>query len=196
MFLLGFVIVMPLLALPAVARRLDDWLYGPPPENLSQSRLRQELAPALAAQSSEGVSPASFDEVAAPAFARGDGQPGLDDLPASPPPLDPLPTFERLTTTVEPGAIRAAAHSPLDDATAARLVRIRAELETLGAEYILLETSDAGGTYRFHCQIRVSDAAPYTREFEATAGDPLAAALRVLGEVSAWRTAGRPQKLR
>jgi hypothetical protein len=194
-FIIGFVIVMPLLALPAVARRLDDWLYGPPPQSTPHARLRKELAPVLESAAAEGVSPASYDEIDVPRDAKRDPQAGLDGLATSPPPLDPLPAFDRLATG-ESGGGTGEASAQLDNATAARLARIRRELELLGAEYILLETTDGSGTYRFHCQMRVSDEAPYTREFEATAGEPLAAAERVLGEVSAWCTASRGQKLR
>jgi hypothetical protein len=76
------------------------------------------------------------------------------------------------------------------------LTQIRSALEGQGAEYILLETADGSASYRFHCQVRLSDDASYTREFEATAAEPVAAAERVLAEVSAWRTASREQKLR
>lgn len=195
-FIIGFVIVMPLLALPAVARRLDDWLYGPPPQSAPHARLRKELAPVLESAAAEGVSPASYDEIHVPRAAQRDPHAGLDGLATAPPPLDPLPAFDRLAIGGESGGTVGEANSPLDNAAAARLAQIRSELESLGAEYVLLETTEGSGAYRFHCQMRVSDEAPYSREFEATAGEPLTAAERVLGEVSAWRTASRGQKLR
>jgi hypothetical protein len=194
-FIIGFVIVMPLLALPAVARRLDDWFYGPPPATTAQSRLRKELAPVLESAAAEGISPASYDEVTAPEAARRDPHAGLDGLRTAPPTLDPLPAFDRVPGAADAEATSAAA-AVLDNRAAARLAQIRNELEGLGAEYILLETTDGSGAYRFHCQMPLNDEAPYTREFEATAAEPLAAAERVLGEVSAWRTASRGQKLR
>lgn len=195
-FIIGFVIVMPLLALPAVARRLDNLLYGPPPATTAHSRLRKELAPVLESTAAEGISPASYDEVNVPSATRRDPSAGLDGLRTAPPSLNPFPAFDRLATGGESGGAASDAAPALDNATAARLAQIRSELESLGAEYILLETTDGSGTYRFHCQMKVSDEAPYSREFEATAGEPLAAAERVLGEVSAWRTASRGQKLR
>ena len=35
-FLLGFVVAMPVLALPAVARRIDELLYGSPPTDFGR----------------------------------------------------------------------------------------------------------------------------------------------------------------
>jgi len=35
-FLLGFIIAMPILALPSVARRVDNWLYGAPPADFGR----------------------------------------------------------------------------------------------------------------------------------------------------------------
>ena len=81
---------------------------------------------------------------------------------------------------------------PLSDDAVARLQQIRGELERLGADYIVLETTDAGTNYRFHCDVRVDPATRYTRPFEAVSPEPLAAAERVLAEVSGWRTAARP----
>jgi hypothetical protein len=46
-FLLGFVILMPLLALPVVARRLDSWLYGSPPAALAQQPRQLEMPQAI-----------------------------------------------------------------------------------------------------------------------------------------------------
>lgn len=149
----------------------------------------------LESAAAEGISPASYDEVTAPTAAHRDPHAGLDGLRTAPPTLDPLPAFERFAEAGDAGTTSEAA-AVLDNATAARLARIRSELEMLGAEYILLETTDGSGIYRFHCQMPVSDEAPYTREFEATAAEPLTAAERVLGEVSAWRTVSQGQKLR
>ena len=85
---------------------------------------------------------------------------------------------------------------PLSDAAAQRLQQIRVELERLGADYIVLETADAGTSYRFHCDVRIDQATRYTRPFEAVSPEPLAAAERVLAEVSAWRTAARTNEMR
>jgi hypothetical protein len=114
----------------------------------------------------------------------------------SPPPLDPHPAFDRLAppSAVNEGTSRAATQ-PLAAATAARLEEIRQQLETLGADYVRLETTDAGG-YRFYCQIRHTEHASYSRPFEAVSVDPVEAGQRVLGEVSAWRTASRDKKIR
>jgi hypothetical protein len=56
--------------------------------------------------------------------------------------------------------------------------------------------TDRRGEYRFHCQLRQGPAAAEIREFQSLAADPLAAAEKVLADVSVWRTAARPSTLR
>ena len=196
-FLIGFVIVMPILALPAVARRLDDWIYGPPPSEHAIAPLRSELEPSIEPQVAERASPASFDEIDAGASRRSDR--GLDAPSPTPPLLSPLPAFPPLVSTPTPESTPSTAAittsepsiGPLSDAAASRLQQIRGELEQLGADYIILETADAGTNYRLHCDVRIDEATRNTRPFEAVSPEPLAAAERVLAEVSAWRTAAR-----
>ena len=194
MLLIGFVIAMPVLALPAVARRLDDWLYGPPPATSAMTPLRSELAQSLEPQREERASPASFDEIE-PATTSRPTYEGLDAATAVPPLLSGAPAFPPLVTTTPdtapPAATSAAQIGPLSDAAAARLQQIRKELERLGAEYMILETTQGTGTYRFACDIRVDERTRYTRPFEAIAADPLAAAEQVLTEVSSWQAASR-----
>ena len=186
--LLGFVIAMPVLALPTVARRLDEWLYGPPPAELSQPPLHRELMPTIEPLAAERVSPASYDEVdpAASLSHRGPSE-GLDALSPAPPPLDPLPEFDRLAMSA--GAPDVDGRTQLTSDRVARLSLIHQELETLGAEYILLDEAAEGGSYRFHCQVRLDANSTGTREFEAEAVDPVGAAEKVLADVTSWRSA-------
>ena len=196
-FLIGFVIAMPILALPAVARRLDDWIYGPPPSEHAIAPLRSELEQSIEPQIAERASPASFDEID-PLATRHAGS-GLDAPSPAPPLLSPLPAFPPLVSTsaehsaAGPTDAPATESSigPLSDAAADRLQKIRGELELLGADYMILETLDSGASYRFHCDVRLDPATRYTRPFEAVSPEPLAAAERVLAEVSSWRTAAR-----
>jgi hypothetical protein len=192
--LIGFVIAMPILALPAVARRLDDWIYGPPPSENAISPLRSELQQVIEPQVAERASPASFDEID-PAVTRRQPHAGLDAPSPTPPLLNPLPAFPPLVSTPQPESSSPATEppiGPLSAAAVARLQQIRSELEGFGADYIVLETTDGSGNYRFHCDLRVDEQTRYTRGFEAVSTDPLAAAERVLAEVSAWRTAAKP----
>ncbi len=201
-FLIGFVIAMPILALPAVARRLDDWIYGPPPSQHAVAPLRSELVPSIEPQIAERASPASFDEIDHAASRRPDH--GLDAPSPSPPLLSPLAAFPPLVSTPTSESAPSDAGpaesessiGPLSDAAVARLQEIRGELERLGADYIILETADAGTNYRFHCDVRIDETTRYTRPFEAVSPEPLAAAERVLAEVSSWRTAARTNELR
>src|SRR5437764_8165168 len=62
-FLLGFVVAMPVLALPPVARRIDELLYGPPPTQFGRppaaAPFNEEL---IQAQPAGPISPTRFDE--------------------------------------------------------------------------------------------------------------------------------------
>jgi hypothetical protein len=200
-FLIGFVIAMPILALPAVARRLDDWIYGPPPTERPISPLKSELQQVIEPQLAERASPASFDEID-PSVTRRQAHEGLDAPAPTPPLLNPLPAFPPLVSTPRSESTLPVptqpepSIGPLSDAAAARLQLIRVELERQGADYIVLESTDGNGNYRFHCDMRVDLQTRETCGFEAVSTDPLAAAERVLAEVSAWRTAARPIDLR
>jgi hypothetical protein len=195
LFLLGFAVGMPLLALPPVTRRIETWLYGPPPVDLLRPAAARPLSEVIAPQAIERVSPASFEELAPLDDIRSRlPHEGIDALAAEPPPLAPPAAFPPLSR--EPLALdkpaAAAAQPELNAAAIARLKEIRQELENLGAEYILLETTDGSGTYRFHCQMKIDSQSPYTRQFEAAAANPLAAAEEVLSAARAWRSAARP----
>lgn len=63
-----------------------------------------------------------------------------------------------------------------------------ARLQELGAQYYLLETwGSQPGQFRFHAKLALTPNSAYTRQFEATAADPLVAVEQVLREVEAWR---------
>src|SRR5947207_4485027 len=62
-FLLGFVVAMPVMALPAVARRIDELLYGPPKTGVEQSLdSRPPPTQSLRSASAEYVSTATYQE--------------------------------------------------------------------------------------------------------------------------------------
>jgi hypothetical protein len=77
----------------------------------------------------------------------------------------------------------------IDDRVIARLQQVRQRLEELGAEFVIAETVDGGARYRFHCRMLVDGRSRFTRPFEATSFDPVAAADQVLKEVETWRSA-------
>jgi hypothetical protein len=196
-FLLGFIIAMPLLALPSVARRMDNWLYGPPPADFGRAPTPPPiaaesfatLAPSPVAKSS--IAPARFDEpspapqylVQQAAVAGPSAIPANRFEPAIPPPMPASPPF----AAPEP-APPTSPESKIDERTIARLHQIRERLEQLGAEYVLVDTQDSG-RYRFHCRVLVDPRTRYTRPFDATSFDPIAAGEQVLSEVEKWRSA-------
>jgi hypothetical protein len=173
-FLLGFVVAMPLLALPPVARQIDELLYGPPPANIGQPPAKRPApsaglnsdAPTLS-QSAVTMSDRASRPIAA--FAES----------TSPPLLSTIPPFE-------PPAPAPADESKIDDRTIARLQQIRQRLEELGADHVIVETQGSG-LYRFQCQMLVDERSRYTRPFEASGVDPIGAGERVLEAVENWR---------
>src|SRR5215510_13197779 len=90
-FLLAFVVGMPVLALPPVARWIDELLYGPPPVDFG--RPAAAATPAPATQPAELVAPAGYFAESPVAAA---GLRGLDAQAAAAPPLAPPPAFQPL----------------------------------------------------------------------------------------------------
>ena len=200
LFLIGFIIAVPVLALPRITRLIDQALYGhsgatiPPVDALpaGQPMPQQVIEPQIA----ERTSPASYDAPASPTEGTGlrSGYEGLDALVAAPPPLAPLPNFPS-APAVPPTSLPASPSVEIRETMISQVQQIRERLELLGAKYILLETADGSGQFRFHCQMLLENSA-YTRDFEATGPDPLMAAQTVLREVETWRTAARPAATR
>lgn len=186
-FLFAFVVGMPILALPPVARRVDELLYGAPPADFGRP---PAPPPTPGVQSVPAPLPtgplsrASYDE---PSPATGLTQPASYTTTESPPLLAPAPPFEPLAP-----AVPAATPEPaIDDQKIAQLQAIRERLEQLGADYVVVEVLE-GRRYRFYCRMLVDDRTRFTRPFEASAFDPVAAGQEVLQSVEAWRTAARP----
>jgi len=191
-FLLGFVIAMPILALPPVARRIDELLYGPPPSDFARPPPAAPHATAEPQPLAHGqVLPARFDEPS-PAIAA--AVTAAANRPFSPPTLAAAPDFApRPTPTAVGRALNA--EPAIDDRSMSRLQQIRQRLEQLGAEYVVVETQE-GGRFRFHCRMLVDDRTRFTRPFDATSPDCVAAAEQVLREVETWRLAARENALR
>lgn len=182
----GLVIVVPLAALPLAARWADVRLHGLPPAEAGEAppllgAAEEVVRPVVA----ERVSPAAFDDPASFAKDQASAVSGLD--PHGLPPA-PLPAFA--PHSPESAAEQSSGEEvPIDDQTLARLQQIRGRLEEMGADYVIVETTDGPHAYRFHCRMVVDPNSPFTRPFDATADDPLAAGEQVLREVEAWRMA-------
>jgi len=186
-FLLAFVVAMPVLALPPVARWIDELLYGPPPVDFG---MRPSSAPVPAAPQPELVAPAGYvDDSPAPAA----GPRGLDAQAAVAPPLAPPPAFQPLAP---PPPLAATAEPVIAEATIARLQQIRQRLEELGAEYLVVDALENGSGYRCHCRMLVDPRSRFTRPFEASGADPLLVSEQVLRDVETWRTAGIENRAR
>ncbi len=186
--LFGLIVALPLLALPVAARLIDARLNGSPPLSLATAPLAENGGEAVALPMMVGrVSPAELADA-----SGGDLIAGLD-APGAPP---PAPTsFDPLwTEPVAPAAVEE--EIQIDDRTVARLQQIRQRLEELGAEYVVVETTDSGGRFRFHCRMNVDANSPFTRPFESVSRDPLAAGEQVLHEVEAWRLAAAESRVR
>jgi hypothetical protein len=184
MFLLGFVVAMPVMALPTVARRIDELLYGPPPTDFGRAPVAAPPTQELIQPEVVGhVSPARFDE---PSPAAASVVTTGFQSAAPTPLLAPTPQFA--LPSPRPNAQSASPETKIDDRTIARLQQIRQRLEQLGAEYVIVETQD-GGRFRFHCRMLIDEHSRFTRPFEAASFDCLAAGEQVLRDVESWRNA-------
>lgn len=190
-FLLGFIVVMPVLALPSVARRIDELLYGKPPADFGRPPpapapiTAEPVAPSPAAAVVKStIAPARFDEVSpAPQNFMAAAQASVPAPtaasryePTIPPPLPAVPPFAE--RAAEPEA-------KIDERTIARLQQIRQRLEQLGADYVLVDMQDSG-RFRFHCRMLVDPRTTYTRPFDAMSFDPIVAGEQVLSDVEKW----------
>jgi hypothetical protein len=183
-FLLGFVIAMPVLALPPVARRIDELLYGPPPSDFGRPPAAAPISDELVVpKATAQVSPARFEDTSpATAITATASQEHAAPLPA----LAASPQFP--PTSLPPTAPTLTPEQAIDERTIGRLQQIREQLEQLGADYVIVETQDSG-RYRFHCRMLVDQNSRFTRPFEANSFDPVAAGQQVLSDVQAWRNA-------
>lgn len=191
LFLLGFVVAMPVLALPPVTRWMDELLYGAPPSDFGQPRAAaaptgQEM---IQPMNAEEVSPANIDQRP---FASV-GRRGLEAPLAQPPPLAPTPAFAPPVPSQQSAAD---VEVKIDANTLARLQQVRRRLEELGAEYVIAEALDGSGQFHFHCRMLVDARSRFTRPFEATSADPVVAAEQVLRDVETWRMAAATKSTR
>ena len=164
----------------------NPWRQAPPNfgESLSPLAASERAAqPAIA----EGQPMATADGSGPAMFSLASTQ-GIDAAVASPPLLSPVAAFEPLPPTYVAQSPEDAA-AAIDDTTMARLQEIRDRLEQLGADYVVVETTDGTGRYRFHCRMLVDRESQFTRPFESVGADPLAAGEAVLRDVEAWRIA-------
>jgi hypothetical protein len=177
-FLFGFVIAMPILALPPVARQIDRVLYGAPPMDFG----RPPAAPPVSVEQParvEAVIQASYDEPSpAPASAFAAQE--------TPPLLAAVPQFDLSAPAVSP--LVPEPERRIDEQAIARLQRIRERLEQLGAEYVVVEMLE-GGRYRFQCRMLIDERSRFTKPFEAGSFDPVVAGEQVLQSVEVWRGA-------
>lgn len=186
--LIAFLIGLPVLAIPWVAKQFDAGLYGVAKQSVPDLIVRNNPQRAQEPVLVEGVSPARFDEsLTQREPERPRDQAGLDAVVTAPPLFNAPPSFASRLPTRAPDDPQAANLEPL-----AYVRQVRQKLEELGAQYVVLEELDAGQRYRFAVQMQVSPRQPQVQPFEAIAADPALAARTVLADVESWRTAALP----
>lgn len=187
--LVAFLIGLPILAIPWVARQFDVGIYGVAKKSVPDLIVTTGPQRTHEPVQIDGVSPARFDEsLIEREPERPRPQAGLDAVVTAPPLLSVPPTFaSRVPTTP---ANNLTSNPPLEPL--AYVQQVRQKLEELGAQYVVLEELDAGQRYRFSVQMQVSPRQPQVRPFEAVASDPATAARSVLADVESWRTASLP----
>ena len=188
-FIIGFLIVLPVMAMPSVASFLDRLLYGnaesslPPAKEPGSVREPRVKTPADASQAAHEV----------PIVDEPDPSGIAARIHAAPPPLQRVPDFLPRDEKLGPSGPSAepADVGPLDQATAKKIDAVRGRLEELGADYVRLEMSEDGRSFHCLCDMLLENSGGKTQPFEATRDDPVAAAEAVLANVEAWRNVER-----
>jgi hypothetical protein len=112
------------------------------------------------------------------------------------PTISPARAVDLTSATVIPAAYNAPIASPPTSAGAAAATlsggnsfnEIRQRLAAAGASHFQLESwGHSGDLYRFSCEVPLAADPDFTRHFQVTAADPLAAMAQVLQEIEAWR---------
>lgn len=188
-FIVGFLIVLPVIALPSIASFLDQLLYGTAETAVPPVR-ESETTPSPNTRTIADASPASLEVPLADESAPSTDAERIHASP--PPPLGRAPDF--LPSAKAPRASSNSSQpatniSPLDQATAQKIDAVRSRLEELGADYVALEMSEDGRTFHCLCDMLLENRGGQTQPFEASRNDPVAAAEAVLASVEAWRKA-------
>ena len=196
-FIVGFLIVLPVMAMPQVAALLDQLLYGESKSTLPAEASTRDISAPRPTRSDSGPTTHEVPLPAGSASLLEELGPSdtANHFQAPPPPaLRSSPDFVRQASNAEApssGVEAAAEVGPLDRATAERIDLVRSRLEELGAEYVRLEMSADGREYHCLCHMLVGEDPSQIQPFEATEKDPVSAAQAVLSSVEAWRTAER-----
>lgn len=209
--IVGFVLTMPVLALPAVNDRLDRWIFGDElawdAEYTASSELPETngpndmdaLGPATG-RSTELVDSTSVADV--DRGAEGDeakdsanSTPWPNELAAGAPPGRPRLSLVETSTPLErlplvgSDAETSNGLAPNELLATDRMRAVQTRLERLGASYLRLEELEAGRQerlFRFQCQLPIAGGSAYHRPFLVEHADPLEAMQRVLAEVETW----------
>ncbi|HUE71632.1 MAG TPA: hypothetical protein VMP01_12170 [Pirellulaceae bacterium] len=182
LFLLGFILAMPVLALPSVARWADEFLYGDSsPTSAEQQPLTQDDDASADAQR-EVVQAVLETPLSEAARRQTEGGRGLDAVATHPPEMPPSPDFPVGPFVASPG------DDPKNAVLLDRLGEIRQRLEDLGAEYIRVETLPGTGQYHCECRMVVAPGSADTETFEASGTDATGVAEQVLKTIEAWRS--------
>src|SRR3954471_6503202 len=134
-FILGFLVVMPVMALPQVAGLLDRLLYGHSENTVPPLKVEEEHGALSTTRHTATAQEAARAGHEMPLDGEGSDQfasPGHATLASlahvNPPPLKPAPDFlpqKQVVRDVQPSA----EVGPLDQATAARIDAVRRRLE-------------------------------------------------------------------
>lgn len=194
-FIIGFLIVLPVMALPSVATFVDGLLYGKPKSSVpaSESKPAAEQGQPVVAEATQATHEVPIPFGGSPFQDEPGSTNMVERFATAPPVMQAAPDF--LRRTEEPAknenGVPAADVGPLDEATARQIDAVRGRLEELGAEYVRLEMSEDGRTFHCLCDMLLEGEGSKTQPFEATRNDPVAAVRAVLTNVEAWRSAER-----
>lgn len=204
--IVGFIVAMPVLALPAVNDRLDRWVFGDDdatsdeqPAAAALASVDLEVDPDVNSEVNSEVDTDVDTEVDSTADAsvgstEPNGSTALSSLPPNRPRLrliGPSTPLERLPPVMsdEVAGVETGMGVESGVTERERMQRLQARLQQLGATYLRLEELNSGRQerlFRFQCQLPVAGGSAYQRPFQGEHADPLEAMQRVLAEVETW----------
>lgn len=184
----SFVGILPLLALPPVNQRVNQWIHAIPASSLAATSSSDSVG--SPGEDERGPRIVDRDLVVDSSVTSRDSAVGS--------PSKAVPESSSSDASVD-GAGRPGGPLHADSLPSPRtplwepqrVMAIQERLKELGARYLILENLRERQLYRFHCRVDVGEHAIYARVFESLDTQPQRAMERVLGDVEAWMSAQR-----
>lgn len=182
--LLGFVLGMPVLAIPAVNGGIERWWNGP---DDATAYAEVSHTPARLRHTDDDLLEPETGDTTTRKSESGDNENSTEEGSASPPPPvapsapPPAPPLNRLPDT---------AQEPVTDRSSNSFGEMQQRLRALGCTQWRLEAvPEDEELVRFTCQVPLPGHDSYQRTFTADARDPMDAMAQTMDQIDQWRKA-------